>query len=132
MSEHAEHLDLLNRNISMEKERQMNSLSEKIAERQKMKAAILARRHEAEMAKELAKQREERNQVEDDHVRGLLLLHIETTEELLTIYECFPRKTSDVRVKSLGNNENKRFILPSANNSLNPSISFLAVFSCFC
>ena len=72
MSDHAEHLDLLNRNISMEKERQMNSLSEKIAERQKIKAGILARRHEADMAKELAKQREERNQLEDDHVRDCL------------------------------------------------------------
>ena len=68
MSEHAENLEMLSRNINIEKDRQLNALASKITERRKMKAAILARKHEAEVAKELVKQREERNQVEDVHV----------------------------------------------------------------
>lgn len=68
MNEHAEHTEMLSRNISMEKDRQLNSLASRIAERRKMKAAVLARKHEAEIAKELVKQREERNHVEDDQV----------------------------------------------------------------
>ena len=68
MSEHAESMAMLSRNINIEKDRQLNSLASKIAERRKIKAAILARKHEAEVAKELVKQREERNEVEDDQV----------------------------------------------------------------
>lgn len=68
MNEHTENVELLTRNINIEKERQLNSLSDKIAERRKMKADILARRHEADMAKELLKQREERSKLEDDRV----------------------------------------------------------------
>jgi DNA helicase IV len=68
MSEHAENMDMLSRNISIEKDRQLNSLASKIAERRKMRAAILARKHEAEVAKELVKQQQERNEVEDNHV----------------------------------------------------------------
>ena len=68
MSEHAENIEMLSRNINMEKDRQLNSLASKIAERRKMKAAILAKKHEAEMEKELVKQREERNQFESELV----------------------------------------------------------------
>ncbi len=68
MSEHAENMDMLSRNINIEKDRQLNSLASKIAERRKMRAAILARKHEAEVAKELVKQQQERNEVEDNHV----------------------------------------------------------------
>lgn len=73
MREHAETIDTLSRNINVEKDRQLNALASKIAEKRKMKAAILARKHEAEVAKELVKQQEERNQVEDIHVRKLML-----------------------------------------------------------
>lgn len=68
LSEHAQNIDMLNRNINIEKDRQLKSLSGKIAERRKMKATILARKHEAEIAKELVKQREERSHIEGDHV----------------------------------------------------------------
>ena len=68
MSEHAENMDMLSRNINIEKDRQLNSLASKIAERRKMRAAILARKHEAEVVKELVKQQQERNEVEDNHV----------------------------------------------------------------
>ena len=73
MREHAETIDTLSRNINVEKDRQLNALASKIAEKRKMKAAILARKHEAEVAKELVKQQEERHQVEDIHVRNLIL-----------------------------------------------------------
>ena len=73
MREHAETIDTLSRNINVEKDRQLNALASKIAEKRKMKAAILARKHEAEVAKELVKQQEERHQVEDIHVRNLML-----------------------------------------------------------
>ena len=68
MSAHAENMEMLSRNINVEKDRQLNSLASKIAERRKMKAAILARKHEAAVAKELVKQREERSEVKNDHV----------------------------------------------------------------
>ena len=68
MNEHAENMEMLSRNINIEKDRQLNSLASKIAERRKMKAAILARKHEAAVSKELVKQREERNEVENNLV----------------------------------------------------------------
>lgn len=70
MSEHTANLDMLSRNINMEKDRQLNALANKIAERRKMQVAILAKKHEAEVSKELVTQKVERNEVEDNHVRS--------------------------------------------------------------
>lgn len=89
MNEHSEHMELLSRNVNMEKERQLNSLSDKIAQRRKMKADILARRHDAEMAKELVKQRGERNTLEDDHVsHSIYTYYIHTLHVCCTVLYC--------------------------------------------
>ena len=69
MEQHKQELEFLARSMDVEKQRQLASLSEKIAERKKRKAAALEQRHKAEMAKELMNQQEERQKIEDDKVR---------------------------------------------------------------
>lgn len=69
LEQHKQELEFLSRSMDVEKQRQLASLSEKIAERKKRKAAALQQKHEAEMAKELMNQQDERQKVEDDKVR---------------------------------------------------------------
>lgn len=69
LEQHRQELEFLARSMDVEKQRQLASLSEKIAERKKRKAAALQQRHNAEMAKELMNQQDERQKVEDDKVR---------------------------------------------------------------
>ena len=69
LDQHRQELEFLARSMDVEKQRQLASLSEKIAERKKRKAAALQQRHNAEMAKELMNQQDERQKVEDDKVR---------------------------------------------------------------
>ena len=69
MEQHKQELEILERNMDNEKNRQINSLSEKIKERKRRKAAAMAQKHEAEMAKELLKQQSERQNVQEDKVR---------------------------------------------------------------
>ena len=69
LEQHRQELEFLARSMDVEKQRQLASLSEKIAERKKRKAAALQQRHNAEMAKELMNQQDERQKVEDDQVR---------------------------------------------------------------
>lgn len=69
LEQHKQELEILSRSMDVEKQRQLNSLSDKIAERKKRKAAALEQRHKAEMSKELMNQQNERRQVQDDKVR---------------------------------------------------------------
>lgn len=69
LEQHKQELEILSRSMDVEKQRQLNSLSDKIAERKKRKAAALEQRHQAEMSKELMNQQNERRQVQDDKVR---------------------------------------------------------------
>ena len=69
MEQHKQELEFLSRSMDVEKQRQLASLSEKIAERKKRKAAALEQRHKAEMVKELMNQQDERQNIEDDMVR---------------------------------------------------------------
>ena len=68
LDQHKQELEILERSLDNEKSRQVNSLSEKIKERKRRKAAALAQRHEAEMGKELLTQQTERQRVQDDKV----------------------------------------------------------------
>ena len=72
MGEHEQQLALLERNMDSEKQRQVSTLQDKIAERKRKRAAALAAKHEAEMSKELMKQQKERNELEKEQVRFLL------------------------------------------------------------
>ena len=69
LEQHKQELEFLARSMEVEKQRQQAALSEKIAERKKRKAAALQQRHNAQMAKELMNQQDERQRVEDDKVR---------------------------------------------------------------
>ena len=69
MEQHKQELEFLSRSLDVEKQRQLASLSDKIAERKKRRAAALEQRHKAEMAKELINQQDERQKMEDDKVR---------------------------------------------------------------
>ena len=68
LEQHKQELEFLARSMDVEKQRQLASLSDKIAERKKRKAAALQQNHKAEMAKELMNQQDERQKVEDDKV----------------------------------------------------------------
>ena len=68
MKEHQQQAEFLERNMELEKQRQVNSLADKIVERKRKRAAALARKHEAEIAKELLKQKEERKTLEQQQV----------------------------------------------------------------
>ena len=68
LEQHKQELEFLARSMDVEKQRQLASLSDKIAERKKRKAAALQQKHKAEMAKELMNQQDERQKVEDDKV----------------------------------------------------------------
>ena len=68
MNEHQQQLDLLERNMDSEKQRQISTLQDKIAERKRKREAALAAKHEAEMSKELMKQQQERNKLENQQV----------------------------------------------------------------
>lgn len=80
MEQHKQELEFLSRSMDVEKQRQLASLSEKIAERKKRKAAALEQRHKAEMAKELMNQQEERQKIEDDKVRISLVYKHKTVK----------------------------------------------------
>ena len=69
LEQHKQELEILSRSMDVEKQRQLNSLSDKIAERKKRKAAALEQRHKAEMSKELMNQQNQRQKVQDDKVR---------------------------------------------------------------
>ena len=68
MNEHQQQLDLLERNMDSEKQRQISTLQDKIAERKRKRETALAAKHEAEMSKELMKQQQERNKLESQQV----------------------------------------------------------------
>ena len=68
LEQHKQDLEFLARSMDVEKQRQLASLSDKIAARKKRKAAALQQRHKAEVAKEMMSQQEERQKVEDDKV----------------------------------------------------------------
>lgn len=70
LEQHKQELEIMSRSMDVEKQRQLNSLSDKIAERKRRKAAALEQRHKAEMSKELMNQQIERRQVQDDKVRN--------------------------------------------------------------
>lgn len=69
LDQHKQELEILERSMDNERNRQVNSLSEKIKERKRRKAAAMAQKHEAEMGKELLKQQAERQHVQEDKVR---------------------------------------------------------------
>ena len=68
LEQHKQELEFLSRGMEVEKQRQLASLGDKIAERKKRKAAALQQRHKAEMAKETMNQQDQRQKVEDDKV----------------------------------------------------------------
>lgn len=68
LEQHKQELEFLSRSMEVEKQRQLASLGDKIAERKKRKAAALQQRHKAEMAKETMNQQDQRQKVEDDKV----------------------------------------------------------------
>ena len=68
LEQHKQELEMLSRSMDVEKQRQMNSLSDKIAERKRRKAAALEQKHQAEMAKTLINQQSERQRVQEDKV----------------------------------------------------------------
>lgn len=68
MNEHQQQLDLLERNMDSEKQRQVSTLQGKIAERKRKREAALAAKHEAVMSRELMKQQQERNRLENQQV----------------------------------------------------------------
>lgn len=70
LEQHKQELEMLSRSMDVEKQRQLNSLSDKIAERKRRKAAALEQKHKAEMAKELMSQQNERQRVQEDKVNN--------------------------------------------------------------
>lgn len=70
LEQHKQELEMLSRSMDVEKQRQLNSLSDKIAERKKRKAAALEQKHKAEMSKELLNQQNERQKVQEDKVKN--------------------------------------------------------------
>ena len=74
LEQHRQELEILSRSMDVEKQRQLNSLSDKIAERKRRKAAALEQRHKAEMSKELMNQQNERQKIQEDKVIYLLIL----------------------------------------------------------
>lgn len=76
LEQHRQELEILSRSMDVEKQRQLNSLSDKIAERKRRKAAALEQKHKAEMSKELLNQQNERQQLQDDKVSNASILKI--------------------------------------------------------
>ena len=54
--------------MDSEKQRQVSTLENRIAERKRKRAAAMARKHDAEMSRELMKQQAERNVLEKGQV----------------------------------------------------------------
>lgn len=69
MGEHEQQIALLERNMDSEKQRQISTLQDKIADRKRKRAAAMAMKHEAEMSKEIMKQQKERRNLEKEQVR---------------------------------------------------------------
>lgn len=91
LEQHKRELEMLSRSMDVEKQRQMNSLGDKIAERKRRKAAALEQKHQAEMAKTLMNQQSERQKVQDDKVNNeentnILLLWSQLGENRAALY----------------------------------------------
>ena len=91
LEQHKRELEMLSRSMDVEKQRQMNSLGDKIAERKRRKAAALEQKHQAEMAKTLMNQQSERQKVQDDKVNNeentnILLLWSQVGENRAALY----------------------------------------------
>lgn len=91
LEQHKRELEMLSRSMDVEKQRQMNSLGDKIAERKRRKAAALEQKHQAEMAKTLMNQQSERQKVQDDKVNNeentnILLLWSQLGENRTALY----------------------------------------------
>lgn len=91
LEQHKRELEMLSRSMDVEKQRQMNSLGDKIAERKRRKAAALEQKHQAEMAKTLMNQQSERQKVQDDKVNNeentnILLLWSQLEENRTALY----------------------------------------------
>ena len=71
LEQHKQELEFLSRSMEVEKQRQLASLGDKIAERKKRKAAALQQRHRAEVAKKTMNQQDQRQKVEDDKVKNI-------------------------------------------------------------
>ena len=72
LEQHKQELEFLSRSMEVEKQRQLASLGDKIAERKKRKAAALQQRHKAEMAKETSLDRKIRCQTTDAFRRSIM------------------------------------------------------------
>ena len=68
MEQHDQQMALLEQNMDSEKQRQISTVQDKIAERKRKRAAALAAKHEAEMLKEEMKQQKERRNFETEQV----------------------------------------------------------------
>lgn len=91
LEQHKRELEMLSRSMDVEKQRQMNSLGDKIAERKRRKAAALEQKHQAEMSKTLMNQQSERQKVQDDKVNNeentnILLLWSQLGENRAALY----------------------------------------------
>lgn len=91
LEQHKRELEMLSRSMDVEKQRQMNSLGDKIAERKRRKAAALEQKHQAEMSKTLMNQQSERQKVQDDKVNNeentnILLLWSQLGENHAALY----------------------------------------------
>ena len=91
LEQHKRELEMLSRSMDVEKQRQMNSLGDKIAERKRRKAAALEQKHQAEMSKTLMNQQSERQKVKDDKVNNeentnILLLWSQLGENRAALY----------------------------------------------
>ena len=69
MEQHDQQMGLLEQNMDSEKQRQISTLQEKIAERKRKRAKALAAKHDAEMSKEMMTQQKERRDFEKEQVR---------------------------------------------------------------
>ena len=85
MGEHEQQIALLEQNMDSEKQRQISTLKDKIAERKRKRAAALAMKHEAKMSKELMKQQKERREFEKEQVRQACILLFTTLSEIQVI-----------------------------------------------
>lgn len=76
MGDHEQQIALLERNMDAEKQRQISTLQDKIAQRKRMRAEALKSKHEAEMSKEVLKQEKERHDLKNEQVRIYFLCYL--------------------------------------------------------
>lgn len=71
LAAHRKEMEALGENLDKEKDRQKNALSERIEKRKRLRAEQLAQKHDIEMAKELSRQQQERDKVNDKIARNV-------------------------------------------------------------